>query len=113
MSRESLAGQCWSVREVRAALLMVSDCGTEGVEGKCRRFRKTRAGSPPRTRNARTTAKVSSMPIPIQACRVKFAGLEDIEPAIDTPDNGGLAAAYANTQSSSKHNGAWTGKEVS
>jgi hypothetical protein len=29
-------------------------------------------------------------------CRVKFPGLEDIEPVIDTPGNVGLAAGYAN-----------------
>jgi hypothetical protein len=32
----------------------------------------------------------------LQACRVKFPGLEDVELVIDTPGNVGLAAAYAN-----------------
>lgn len=32
----------------------------------------------------------------IQACRVKFPSLEDIEPVVDTPGNVGLAAAYEN-----------------
>jgi hypothetical protein len=43
-----------------------------------------------------TYYRVSSIGETIQACRVKFPGLEDIEPVIDTPGNVGLAAAYAN-----------------
>jgi hypothetical protein len=40
--------------------------------------------------------RLSSVGETIQACRVKFPGLEDIEPVIDTPGNVGLPVAYAN-----------------
>jgi hypothetical protein len=39
---------------------MVPDCGFEGIEGRCRRFRKSWTGLPPRMRNAKTTTKISS-----------------------------------------------------
>lgn len=43
-----------------------------------------------------TYYRLTSIGDTVQACRVKFPSLQDIESVIDTPGNAGLAAAYQN-----------------